>query len=436
MGARKTASKGASADTTRRLISAGWDLIDEVGLLEALDTISVADVARRAERSERTFWNHFATWDSYVEALVSNIPRRGPMEETDAYGAVQAVDEALVPGSRKLLPELARAAAEGNWGEVTRPEELKAFRRQLLLASRADGDNRLTEVLGRDYYGAYLPRLQRIYEETGAHTRTEPIAPFDHEDFTRILAALSEGLLIQYIADPERTTVRFVADATVAVALSLLTPQEEPGSIEDIEAHMGAFGGSLEADPRMTTWAVACKELAERRDEPIGWGDVARATGVARIDLVSSLQRLEVLGSLVFGEFMAEATEAFREVRGSTEPHRSEDHGDSNGPLLSVTNWLCELARTARMHPWGARCLLQERLKPGEDAATIAQMVPLGGAISDLLDEHPRSVHDRMVNITLAAALSDNSAAPAEIAHSATELHPDLRSETQARSSD
>lgn len=404
MSVRGTASTGASADTRRRLIRAGWDLVDEVGL---------------------------------TEALVSNIPRRGPMEETDEYGAVRAVDEALVASSRKLLPKLARAAAEGNWSEVTQPEELKAFRRQLLLASRADGDNRLTEVLGRDYYGAYLPRLQRIYEETGAHTRTQPIAPFDHEDFTRILAALSEGLLIQYIADPQRTTTRFVTDATVAVALSLLTPQEQPETIEDIEASMGAFGAPLEADPRMTIWAAACKELAERGDEPIEWVEVARLTGVAQAELMSSLQRLEVLGSLVFGEFMAGAADTSRDWRGSTgtiEPPRGKDQGGPVESLLGVTNWLCTLVRTARTHTWGARCPLQERLRPGEDATIIARMVPLGETVSGLLGERPRSVHDRMVNTNIAAALSDDSAAPGELAHCATELHPGLRSGTQTPS--
>ncbi|MCZ7627856.1 MAG: hypothetical protein M5U19_01585 [Microthrixaceae bacterium] len=401
------------------------------------DAISVVDVVRRAERSERTFWNHFKTWDDYTDALVSNIPMRGRVEEVDAYPAIQAVNAALLPSSRTALAGLARSAAHDIWSEMTRPEELTAFRRQLLLASRADGDNHLTEVLERDYYGQYIPRLRRIYEDTGAQTLTEPIAPFDFDDFARILAALTEGLLIQYIADPERTTTRLVTDATVAVALTLLTPQEKPGSIADIEASISTPPAPLKADPRMTTWVAASQEALQGREDPIDWAEASLLTGTPRVELMSSLQRLEVLGSLVFGELLSRADADSRDLRGSRGGNSRPAGADGvpNGPLLSITDWLCRLVRTARSHTWCARCLLQERLRPGEDAGVIHLMVPLGDAISGLLGEPTRSVHHRIVNATLAAALSDESAPPAEIAHCTVQLHPALRSAIHATSS-
>ncbi|MCZ7627853.1 MAG: hypothetical protein M5U19_01570 [Microthrixaceae bacterium] len=40
----------------------------------------------------------------------------------------------------------------------------------------------------------------------------------------------------------------------------------------------------------------------------------------------------------------------------------------------------------------------------------------LGGEFATLLGDRPRSVHNRSVNITLTAALSDDSVSPAEIA--------------------
>ncbi|MEZ5349609.1 MAG: hypothetical protein R2714_10425 [Microthrixaceae bacterium] len=36
----------------------------------------MSDIAARASRSERSFWNHFEDWDAFVEVLVSNIPPR------------------------------------------------------------------------------------------------------------------------------------------------------------------------------------------------------------------------------------------------------------------------------------------------------------------------------------------------------------------------
>lgn len=425
---------GSSVDTRRRLISAGWDLVDDVALRDALDSIAVADVARRAGRSERTFWNHFRTWDDFINALVSNIPMRGGAEGVDTYPAIRAVDAALLPSSRKALAGLARSAAEDIWTEISGPEELRAFRRQLLLASRADGDNHLREVLGRDYYGQYIPRLRRIYENTGTQTHTEPIDPFSFDDFARILSALTEGLLIQYIADPDRMTVRFATDATIAVGLSLLTPKERPGSIDEVVASISTVGAPLEEDPRMTTWAAACVDLAQRRDEAIEWRDAARATGVTRSELMSCLLRLEVLGSLMFGVLMerSETASGDSRVTNSTSGEAGRNtRGGADESLLAVTDWLCRLARTARSHSWCARSLLQERLRPDGDAALIRSMVPLGGALSGLLDEPSRSVHDRMVNSTLAAALSDDSASPAELAYCTVQLHPALRSAIQ-----
>ncbi|MCB0953761.1 MAG: hypothetical protein KDB13_13810, partial [Microthrixaceae bacterium] len=92
----------------------------------------MSDIAARASRSERSFWNHFEDWDAFVEVLVSNIPRRGPMHSEDGYSAVDVVDATLVAATREVVPVLVRAAAEGNWNEVTRPAELTAIRRQFL----------------------------------------------------------------------------------------------------------------------------------------------------------------------------------------------------------------------------------------------------------------------------------------------------------------
>jgi hypothetical protein len=393
----------------------------------------VADVAERAERSERTFWNHFDTWNSYVEALVSNIPKRGPMESGDNHGAVQIVDEALTGISRQAMPSLVRLATKGNWETVTRSEELKAFRRQLLLTSRVDADNRLTDVLGRDYYGVYLPSLQQIYEDTCAHAHVRPIEPFGFAELTRILAALSEGLLLQHIANPKAFADDFVADATVAIALSLLTADDTSHSVDDIEARSGVLAGPIEPRPEMTRWASSCRELVDGRETAPRWSEVARVTGVAQGELRSALQRMTVLGSLVFGQFASgdnpnETNETSLPINRNT-AGRGTTTQDSGRSELVAANWLCALVRVARRQPWSAGCLLHERLLPGSDVAAIRDLVPLGPELADTLGEEAHSVHNRMINVVLAASLSDNSASPAEIAQCAMQLHPALRAD-------
>ncbi len=422
----------ASRESRRRFISAGWDLLDEVGLPEALGAISVPEVAERAGRSERTFWNHFDTWDTYVEALVSNIPRRGPMQEPEGlYGAVQAIDDSLVASSRQVLPLIAREAAGANWDEVTQPDDLKAFRRQLLIASRANDDNLLNEVLGRDYYGAYLPLLQHMYEGLCAQTHQEPIEPFDFAGFTRILAALSEGLLLQHIAEPGRTTRTFVTNATAAVAFGLLSAKENPTTLQDIEARTGTVAAPLDPRPEMDEWARKCMPLCRNRDRPVSWSEIASATNAPQIETRLIYQRRSVLGAVVFGQFIEEAdlaplSEVNRDDQATS--RTALDSSAMNAQLLmAVTNLLCGIARIARTHRWCARSLLSERLGSGDDRAVVQSLVPAGALLANLLEETPRSIHERMINVTVAAALSDDSATPAEIAHCAIELHPELR---------
>lgn len=393
-----------SPQSRERFISAGWELIDEVGLLDALRSITVADVSERAGRSERTFWNHFADWSSYVEVLVSNIPRRGPMVDDGEYTAVDVVDEALVAATREALPELARAAAEGNWVEVTQPEELTAFRRQLLLTSRATEENSLREVLGRDYYGAFLPRLQRIYEQTAAAAKVRPLDPFDFEQFTRLLAALSEGLLLQHLADPSQVSTEFVVDATVAVGMTLLAPEELHRGLGHLAAEVAVSPGPVEAGPETLELAGRCRDLVTTHGRLAHWGEVAAACGSDETELRRRVQRLSVLGALCFGDNLP--LDVVRDT-----PH----------------DWLCQLVRVARRDPWCAHCSLTERLSEAPDAAAIRSLVPLGAEFASIVGERPASVHERVVNVALAGALSDTASAPADTAHAAIAVHPTLR---------
>ena len=387
--------------------------MDEVGIAEALQTISVADIARRSGRSERTFWNHFATWDSYVEALVSRIPRRGPMESADDHGAVETVNEVLVATSRAGFPDLVRAAAEGNWLEVTREPELRAFRRQIFLASRTDPDNHLAEVLGRDYYGVYLPALQEIYEHFGSEVGATPIEPFDFEDLTRLLAALSEGLLLQFLATPEMITTEFVSDATAAVALSLLRRSEAGSRLASLEAEMAFDPGPVSGDAALVRDARRCADLVEQRHGALTWSEVADVLGSGERAVRDRFQRIGVLAALAFGT--GAGAERSRPVEEGLDEHMRR--------RLTGADCLCGMVRRARKQPFAASQLLAERLLGGDDTAVVAQLVPLGQHLAAAMGETGGPVHERIVNVALAVALSDRSTSPAEVAEAGLVVH-------------
>jgi hypothetical protein len=279
----------------------------------------------------------------------------------------------------------------------------------MLLASRSAAHGGLPDVLGRDYYGLYLPRLQAIYQATGAMARVVPLGGFTWSHFTRILAALAEGLQMQSIARQDEVTAGFVTDALSSVALALLTTEESGESVAGREAAFAVQPAPLESDPRLVELALRCRPLV---DAELGWPDVAEATGLDERTARARFQRLSVVRALAFG--------SHGEVLGE------QATGPGHLPERRVTDLLCALVRAARNDPQCAHALLSERLDPAGDAPVVERLVPLGDAVAAAAGEECRRVHERMANISLAAALTDRSAAPADIAAAALGAHREL----------
>ena len=57
----------------------------------------------------------------------------------------------------------------------------------------------------------------------------------------------------------------------------------------------------------------------------------------------------------------------------------------------------------------------------------IRTLVALGDGLAELTGERPASVHERVVNVALAGALSDSTASPVDSAYAAASIHPQLR---------
>ncbi|MEZ5270269.1 MAG: hypothetical protein R2789_17545 [Microthrixaceae bacterium] len=82
--------------------------------------------------------------------------------------------------------------------------------------------------------------------------------------------------------------------------------------------------------------------------------------------------------------------------------------------------------RDARADPWCASCLLRERIGEAPDSFTIRTLVALGEELAELTGERPASVHERVVDLALAGALS-NKSSPVDSAYAAASMHPQLR---------
>ncbi|MGI9578475.1 MAG: hypothetical protein ACR2OH_09770, partial [Microthrixaceae bacterium] len=255
----------------------------------------------------------------------------------------------------------------------------------------------------------FIPMLQAIYESTGRDAAVGPPDPLTWEQFTRTLAALSEGLVMQSVADPETITAEFVTEATAAVALALLSPMESDEGVEEREAAFADGAGGIDRDFGLVEIAQKCRPLISSEGSLRSWTSVADAVGLPVLELRNRAQRLSVLEALAFSE---------------PQPFAGIDHGADM--RRQVFEGICALVRAARTDSKCAQSLLAERLCSGRDGQAVRALLPLGEALADLLDEPLRSHHDRVVNVALCAAVSDAASSPADAAELACAAHPTL----------
>ncbi len=391
--------------------------------------MSVDVIAARADRSERSFWNHFPDWQSYVDALIADIPRLRDVADNQDWLPIQVVRDLLEGSERSVLPELTEQATRDNWDAIHRPEEKTGFVRQLLLLSRVHTEPGLGEVLFRDYWGMHHSRYTAIYEATGEALGLEPIPPFTWAQYARLLTALLEGTEIVAVCTPGSEIPPELPVAMSALGLALLRPVGSRETITSRRAVLLARTQEALSEHHHTVDLVtACRSalaMVEAAHGPVGdlaasagwphelWEALAATTGEAQLALRDDLQRTEMIGALAFGTHLPLGI--------SRRPKAAE-----NWKLTLAVDWSSALARAARRDQWCAHGLLTERLRPAGDRQRLMKLVDPAAELAGLLGDPRRSVHDRSVNIVLTAAISDDSVSPAEIAQATVSRIPGL----------
>lgn len=398
--------KRSARETNRmKLLEAGWQLLDELTLEDSLASMTAVRVSDLADVSERTFWNHFETFDAFVQALVNDVPPRGrDASAEDDYEPVDSVGTILDGVDRRALASLIFAAANANWHAVSATEDLRSFRRQLLVASRTGSDENVSELLAQSCYETYLPELTALYEAAGEAAGVVPIQPLTVSQFARCLAALSEGFLIQRLAGSEEVTSEVVSTATTMLALSILTSAERP---ETCETKMALFAlddgpiGPME-EPDVRVAMEAYRQYVKREGRAPSWDELRELTGQPVSELVARFRIPDLVLAVGWAHHLLEELEP--------EGDRELD------PQDSAALYLRSLVRSARENHEEAHCLLTLGTRSTADRMMLESINPLGRRLADTLRAEYRPSHMRMTNVALAAALSDHSSSPAHVA--------------------
>ncbi|GAA3464166.1 TetR/AcrR family transcriptional regulator [Saccharothrix longispora] len=248
-----------------RLLDAGQALLVEDGFKVLNRGLNVAEIAARAEVSEKTFFATFGDKGRYVEELLVRF-NRPPAPR--AGTVVDVVEQALAETKgdpRRLL----RTVSTWNY--------------ELLRADPATLMQLATVVLGRGHQGA-MRRLRqtyaaydqagvRVYRSMLARWSASLRAPFTPEQLAVVLTALVEGLFLRHLADPDAVPDTLLGDTVVALVGALLDPEQGHGHVDDaiapladevVRAYRVDRLDGLPDNPRNAVIAAARHEFAAR----------------------------------------------------------------------------------------------------------------------------------------------------------------------------
>lgn len=388
-------------ETRRRILSAGWLLLDELRLERLFELLPARELAERAGCSERSVRHHFVDGEQFARELLAMPVPTGFFGDGMDYGSVQALREILMSLSPEQTVEAVRAAARANWSEVTEADDVTSLRRQLFFLSRLGAHPELRDRMRDEYYGRYLPLFAQAYDGAITNAGRRLLEPLTLEQFAAALAALSEGLLLQWMTDPDRITIELVVEVSVAVALSLTVAPDDPRrSVVDLECDAVEPVDAPVAQRREL--AVASHELFRDGVAHVAWSDVGAALGRRAAEVRAMFASMRQLAATSFGVHLPALAEAASANLGR-DPQRC-------GPDL-----LCELVRVVRADRPCSEALAGERRS---DPATTAELVPLDELVLAAMAGSPATPSGarRMVDTTLTLAITEPGAQPAEVA--------------------
>ena len=232
------------------------------------------------------------------------------------------------------------------------------------------------------------------------------------------LARAAEGLRIAPDNAEIRAEVSRLAGALGAPAAG--TPPAEPPQAVETPSEDGGFDWDR-AESEVTD-IVGPQYVGDQTEEPARPAPrtATRMSDVAGMDAAKAAIEMSFIGPLRNPEL----ARAFGTGAGAERSRPVEEGLDEHmRRRLTGADCLCGMVRRARKQPFAASQLLAERLLGGDDTAVVAQLVPLGQHLAAAMGETGGPVHERIVNVALAVALSDRSTSPAEVAEAGLVVH-------------
>ena len=357
-------SRTKGEETRHRIVQAAWGLSSARGIEQLLCGVSLREVAGEAGLTPSAVSYHFPTMRDLALGMVGAfVDSLSPL----ATDSVEAVFEQV---ESRSLAEMVREAAAANWAVLTSDEEVEFERRltRCYSATGTDGDGPEVERTLARFNGYWLEQLTATYERAAAAAGMRPVEPFTFDEIARAIAGMSEGLLHQWMCDPDGVRDDLVADMAVVLASVVLTPIGRSVGIEELSTRLPIGPGAGERVDDRVHAATKVAALFALGYEQVTLTEVADALRWSPEEVVARLGSVRRVAAVSFSRHVP-AIEAAACRRRDV------------GAAVALSDGLFELARCVAGDRWCALALHVERL---ESRAAVSAEPPCEG-VCDLV---------------------------------------------------
>lgn len=383
------------------IAEAAWDLLEERGLLQLTDGLSVRSLAAAAGISVGGVRHHFPTMRDLAEQMVEDLFTSMSLVPIDD------VESGLRLLATEGIATAVRTASQANWDGLTTEEEHRFYRRFHRVARVACGDGpdgaAMRSQLDDAYWAAFRPDVEQALDVTMVAAGRRLVEPFSIHEFAVVAGALIEGLLLESTMRPGDIRDDLYSDVMVAFSRSASVPVTRQRSMAEIgaELHLGAPGGRSGTAAFVALAQSAAGLFVDGFDE-VGFAAILEASSSdlpveAVLDAFGSTR---MVAAVSFSRHIADLRSAAARRRSVSDE-------------LALSDVVLVLARTAQAEPWVALALAQERLEAAvksveSDPDGISELVPLDEIVAPLLsgvDGKERTVMAAtVVDLTLSMA--------------------------------
>ena len=391
--------------TRERLLSAGWALLDEIPLSRLFELLPSGAITDRAGYTTGALRHHFPTAADFVRGMQQQ-PIPSGFFGAEPYGpARKTVIDGLIDLTADGVTATIRAAGGAPLDRtLQRGRTAGVPAREQLLRSRIETDPDLADLLRGEIYDGLMPTFVAAYETAFAAPGASSPRGTVHRGLHQHLGRRVGGLCWPTPWSTATWTTNWPVNAYLAVAYGLTAATDHGArSIADLEAEAAAGtpltqAGRLQLDVAARAHAAVAAQPDSRE---LSWSDLAAAAELDPVELRRLFPDRSSVLALGFAVHLPDIETAVgRHVE--VEPRRA------------LADGVCELVRRARSDPRCAQALLNARMDL--TPAPIRALVPLAGALARCLDDHDTHAAERVVDSTLALALTHRGASPAEVA--------------------